>query len=68
MLVGTPKSIVIDFKHFRKIKTLARKNHLKLYELMHIIIDGHFSRMERLGELRELGIGKEMDQECHCER
>ena len=51
MLVGKPKSVVIDFKHYRKIRALARKNHLKLYEVLHEIVDQHIARMDRLKEL-----------------
>ena len=57
MLLGKPKSVVIDFRHYRKIRALARKNHLKIYEVLHDIVDQHIARMDRLEELS--GVEKE---------
>lgn len=54
MLVGKPKSVLLDTKHYRKIRKLARRSHLKIYEAIHEIIDQHLVRMNRLEELREL--------------
>jgi hypothetical protein len=53
LLVGKPKSVILDIKHYRKVRKLAKSSHMKIYELLHIIIDGHFERMERLEELRK---------------
>ena len=60
MLIGRPKSEILDFKHYCKIRKLARANHLKIYELMHEIVDQHFDRMDRLEALNEMGSGKEI--------
>ena len=54
VLIGRPKSVILDIKHYRKVRKLAKRSHMKIYELLHIIIDGHFERMERLAELKEM--------------
>ena len=60
MLVGQPKTVILDRKHYYKIRKLARSSHLKIYEAMHEIIDQHFDRMDRLEALKETGSGKEI--------
>jgi hypothetical protein len=55
MLVGKPKSVLLDTKHYRTVRKMARTNHLKIYETLHTIIDQHCERMSRLEELKDIG-------------
>ena len=63
MLVGQPKTVILDRKHYYKIRKLARSSHLKIYEAMHEIIDQHFDRMNRLEELNKIETQEEFAKE-----
>ncbi len=55
MLVGKPKSVLLDAKHYRTVRRMARTSHRKIYEQMHEIIDQHLARMNTLDKLANTG-------------
>ena len=53
MLSGIRKTVIMDVKHYRIVKRLAKRNHMAIYAVIHEIVDQHCERMNRLEELKE---------------